>query len=98
MDIAYSVNRVPIRLTHERWYHIAENHDEMAGYFYEVLETIEQPNVIVRGNQGILKAAKNYGKNRWLIAVYREIAKKDGFVLTAYFLDSKPKGTIVWQQ
>jgi len=29
MDIAYSINGVPIRLTNERWYHIVENRDEM---------------------------------------------------------------------
>jgi hypothetical protein len=29
MDIAFSINRVPIRLTDERWRHIVENRDEM---------------------------------------------------------------------
>jgi hypothetical protein len=28
MDVAQSLNGVPIRLTYERWYHIVENHDE----------------------------------------------------------------------
>ena len=42
MDTAYSVNGVPIRLTHERWFHIIENHDDLASYFYEVLDTIEK--------------------------------------------------------
>lgn len=32
MDIAYSVDDVPIRLTAERWFHIVENHDDLAGY------------------------------------------------------------------
>jgi len=27
MEVAYSVNSVPIRLTYERWFHIIENHD-----------------------------------------------------------------------
>jgi uncharacterized protein YuzE len=30
MEVAYSVNGVPIRLNYERWYHIVENHDDMA--------------------------------------------------------------------
>ena len=30
-NIAYSINGVPIRLTAERWLHIVENHDDMAG-------------------------------------------------------------------
>jgi len=35
MEIAHSVNGVPIRLTYERWYHITENHDDLASYFYD---------------------------------------------------------------
>lgn len=72
MDIALSVNRVPIRLTYERWYHITENHDEMVSYFHEALETIENPDFVVRGNGGSFKAGKNFGKNKWLVAVYRD--------------------------
>jgi len=30
MEIAYSVNRVPIRLTDERWGHIVNSHDDLA--------------------------------------------------------------------
>mgnify|MGYP001571060248 CR=1 FL=1 len=51
MDIAYSRNGVPIRLNYERWYHITENHDDMASYYCEVLETIENPSLVIKGNQ-----------------------------------------------
>ena len=98
MEIAYSVNAVPIRLTYERWYHIVENHDELASCFYEVLETIGKPEMIVRGNKGTLKAARNIGKRKWLVVVYKELSKHDGFVITAYMLDTKPKGEILWRQ
>ena len=98
MEIAYSVNGVPIRLTYERWYHIVENHDEMASYSYEVLDTLERPDLVVRGNRGTLKAARNMGKRNWLVVIYRELSKDDGFVITAYLLDSKPKGEVVWRQ
>ncbi len=98
MEIAVSVNGVPIRLTYERWYHITENHDDLASYFHEVLETVEKPDVIVRGNSGSCKAARNYGKKKWLVAVYREISKDDGFIITAYFLSTKPKGKIIWRR
>lgn len=98
MESAISVNGIPIRLTHERWYHIIENHDDLASYFYDVLETVESPEFVIRGNQGTLKAAKNIGKNKWLTVLYREVTKKDGLVITAYFLDEKPKGDIVWQR
>ena len=46
MEVAYSVNGVPIRLSYERWYHIIENHDELASYFHEVLDTIEKPEFV----------------------------------------------------
>jgi hypothetical protein len=98
MDIGLSVNGVPIRLTYERWYHITENHDDMASYFHETLDAVENPDVVVRGNSGSFKAAKNFGKKKWLIAVYREISKSDGFVITAYFLPTKPKGEVLWKQ
>ena len=98
MDKAYSVNGVPVRLTYERWYHIIESHDDLASYFFEVLETIEKPRFVIRGNKGTLKAAKNIGKDRWLVVVYREVSKTDGFVITAYFLDKRPKGEVIWRQ
>ncbi len=97
MEIAYSVNGVPIRLTYERWFHIIENHDDLASLFHEILETVEKPDIIVRGNKGSLKAVKNLCKKKWLIAVYKELSKSDGFLITAYFLATRPKGEIIWQ-
>ncbi len=98
MDIANSVNGVPIRLTYERWYHIVENHDEMASCFHDVLEAVERPELVVCGNRGTLKAARNLGKRKWLVVVYREASRNDGFVITAYQLDTRPKGTIAWRR
>ncbi len=98
MNIAYSINNVPIRLTYERWYHIIENHDYMASYFHEVLETIENPDYIFQANHGSLKAVQSLSKRKWLIVIYKEVSKDDGFVITAYFLSKKPKGEIIWHQ
>ncbi len=47
MNVVKSKNGVPIRLTEERWIHITEEHSEMAGYYFEVLETVEEPEAIV---------------------------------------------------
>ena len=98
MEVAYSINGVPIRLTYERWYHIIENHDELASYFHEVLDTIEKPEFLVRGNKGSLKASKSMGRRKWLVVIYKELLKRDGFVITAYFLDTKPRGEVIWRQ
>ncbi len=46
IEIVISINNVPIRLTKERWFHITEDHSEMAGYYYEVLETVENPDSV----------------------------------------------------
>ena len=98
MQRAISVNGVPIRLTFERWYHITENHDELASHFYDLLETVEAPAFVLRGNRGTMKAVRNFGKEKWLTVVYREISKHDGFVITAYFLDTIAKGERLWPQ
>jgi len=49
MDVVKSKNDVPIRLTEERWFHITEEHSEMAGYYFEVLEAVEEPEAIYEG-------------------------------------------------
>lgn len=98
MDIAYSVNGVPIRLTGERWLHIVNNHDEMAGYHEDCLHVIEEPDLVLPGHGGSLKAAKGYGKQRYLVVIYREIAEEDGFVITAYFVRRIDRRKAKWRR
>ena len=96
MDIAYSVNHVPIRLTAERWYHIVENHDDVAGHYDDVLAAVEKPDLILRGYKGALIAVRGAGRNRYLCAIYREISKEDGFVISAYFASGINRRNIIW--
>ena len=42
----------PIRITDERWTHVVESHDYMAGNLELVVETIENPDYIVAGRKG----------------------------------------------
>ena len=97
MDIAYSINGVPIRLTDERWRHIVENRDEMAGYRDACPGAIEEPDLILRGYRGALIAVKGYGRRRYLAVVYRELSAKDGFVISAYFTSRINRRAIVWK-
>ena len=97
MDIAYSVNDVPIRLTAERGYHIVENHDDVAGHYDDVLETIETLDLVLRGYKGALIAVHGAGRGEYFCLVYREIGKTDGFVISAFFTDEINKRHIVWQ-
>src|SRR5438477_5430673 len=97
MDIAYSVNRVPIRLTAERWSHIVNSHDEMAGYYDDCLQVIEEPDWVLTGRGGSLRAVKGYGRNRHLVVLYRELSADDGFVITAYFVRKIDRRSIIWR-
>ena len=96
MDVASSKNGVPIRLTDERWLHIVENHDDVAGYHDEVLATIEDPEWILRGYGGALIAVRGMGRRRYLAVLYRELSADDGFVITAYFTSRINRGAVIW--
>jgi len=81
-----SKNGVSIRLTMERWFHITEEHSEMAGYFFEVLETIREPDAVYEGTYGELLAVNEIEPaGRYMVVVYRELSDEDGFVITAFF-------------
>ncbi len=98
MDVVYSQNSVPIRLTAERWFHIVENHDDLAGYYDEILRTIETPDLIAKGYQDALIAAVKIKNDLYLSVIYKEVSKSDGFVITAYFISAIKKEAIVWQK
>ena len=75
MEIAKSINNIPIRLTNERWIHIVENHDDLAGYFDNVLLTVESPDYVIKGYQEALIALKQREEGKFLAVVYKEIAE-----------------------
>ncbi len=60
MHLVSSKNGVPIRLTDERWMHITTGHPEVADYLFEILATIENPEVIYEGNENGLIAIKPF--------------------------------------
>jgi len=84
MDIVRSKNGVPIRLTEERWFHITEEHSELAGYYFEVLETVEEPEAIYEGKAGECIAVKEAERGKYIVVIYRELSKENGFVITAF--------------
>lgn len=101
MNVVISKNRVPIRLTDERWVHITEEHSEMAGYYFEILETIENPEVIYKGMEGEFIAVKEIEKSKYIVVIYKETSKEDGFVITSFLtkrkkqLERRPK---IWEK
>jgi len=98
ISVVLSKNGVPIRLTDERWTHITEEHEELAGLRQEVLKTVAEPQRIVEGKDGELLAMRELEDEKWLVVVYRELGD-DGFVITAFLtrrLRSFEKRKRVW--
>ncbi len=93
MIIVKSRNNVSLRLTNERWNHIAQRHPEMDGQKERVLETVTEPDLIQQGDFGELIAIKFYEKtpltSKYLVTIYKEVVDTDGFIITAYYA-SKP--------
>lgn len=101
MAVIKSKNNVPIRLTEERWFHITEEHSEMAGYYFEVLETVEEPEAIYEGKTGELLAVREVENGKSIVVVYRELSKEDGFVITAFLTRRKKqfeRRRKIWKQ
>lgn len=105
LGIAISKNGIPIRLTDERWIHIILAHKEISsGSFSKILNTVENPDAILKGDTGELLAVKvraRLGKKSWLVVAYKEANKFDGFIITAYVTTDKRwlfKREIVWNK
>ncbi len=98
MDTVLSVDGVSIRLTEERWFHIIENHDELAGHYDDVLETVSNPDLVLRGYGSSLIAVRNYGKHLYLFVIYRQVNRKDGFVITAYYNNKVNRKKAIWNK
>jgi len=93
-----------IRLTAERWAHIVESHDYMAGNQDMVFETIENPDHLIVLEKREFAAIKHYRKTsiseKHAVIIYKE-EETDGFVITA-FMTSKPEKIIkkgaIWRR
>ncbi len=99
LNTTYSVNNVAIRLTDERWTHIVENHDDMAGYYDAVLQTMEDADYVIKGYGGASIAIQEVKRNKLLAVVYKEF-DDDGFLITAYFTRKikLEKEEILWKK
>jgi hypothetical protein len=56
----------------------------MAGYYFDVLETVQEPEAIYEGKTGECIAVREIEKGKYILVVYRELGKEDGFVVTAF--------------
>jgi len=83
--------------------HIATRHPEVAAYTHEIVETVQNPDLVIRGLRGELKALKFYTElhigPKYLVAVYREL-HEEKVITTAYFTSNvaKVKGEVIWRK
>lgn len=96
MEVVYSINGVPIRLTAERWEHIVSNKPYMYSYEDALLQAIEQPSVVLRGYAGSLIAVLALSRDNYLHVVYKEVNDEDGFVVTAYVARKYNRDQVIW--
>jgi hypothetical protein len=71
-------------LPDERWIHLTEGHSEMAGYYPEILEAVEDPDAIYEGSSGELLAIRKMKSGKYIVVAYKEVSKTDGFIITAF--------------
>jgi hypothetical protein len=96
---------VRVRLTHERWSHIVESHDYLAGRLDLVVETMSDPDCVVTGVKDELLAVKRYYDEtaigaKHVVVAYKEQGQ-DGFIITAFMtskIDKLLKRGVQWQK
>lgn len=98
---AVSKNNVKIRLTEERWFHITESHDYLSGLSDITLDAVENPDTILEGIEHELISIKRF-KSRFIVVIYKEVTKDDGFIITAFLTSNidkiKKKRMVIWKK
>ena len=103
MIVISSKTDTPIRITDERLNHVITAHPEMEGEENKIIETLENPDLILKGDFDELLAVRHYEKtpveeNKYLVVIYKEIENIDGFLITAYFTRQYSKRRkIIWK-
>jgi hypothetical protein len=83
--------------------HISKRHPEVALYTAEIVETTQDPDLIIRGSRGELKALKFYTElhigPKYLVVIYRKV-HEEKVIITAYLTSNpaKVKGDVIWRK
>lgn len=94
---------MPIRLTDERWQHIVDRHPGLKEQKAKVLETVNTPDYVQKGDVDTKLAIKFYSgtplTDKYLVVIYREMGYFDGFIVTAYFATEPAKWReVLWKR
>ncbi len=78
-------------------------HPEMAEYFDQILECVENPEIVYFGSEGEFLAVKSLNNEgvKFIVAIYKEIKNNDGFIITAFLtnkLNYLKNKQILWKQ
>jgi len=83
--------------------HIVARHPEVKTYTHEIVETVQNPDLVIKGARGELKALKFYAElhigPKYLVVVHREL-REEKVIITAYFTSdvAKVKGEVIWRK
>ena len=83
--------------------HIVARHPEVKAYTNKIFETVQDPDILVKGVRNELKALRFYPDlhvgPKYLVVVYREL-HEEKVIITAYFTSdaAKVKGGIIWRK
>lgn len=82
---------IPIRLTEERWFHIAKHHPELKRLRRLVSKTVTKPDRLfffaaIRDFAAVAKHSEllKLGIAPNLVVHYKEVSDQDGFIVTAF--------------
>ena len=105
IQVIKSKNGVSIRLTSERWTHITTSHTDMNDNKDLLFKTVENPDMILKGVNGELRAVRFYQKThlgpKYLMVAYKELSYGEGFIITAYKtsrVDKIVKRGAIWKK
>jgi hypothetical protein len=57
--------------------------------YFKVLETVEEPEAIYEGKAGECLAVREVERGKYIVVVYKEVNKEDGFIITAFLTRRK---------
>jgi hypothetical protein len=83
--------------------HIVARHPEVKAYTHEIVKTVQDPDLIIKGLRGEFKALKLYTTlhigTKYMVVVYREL-HEEKVIITAYFTSNvaKVKGEVIWRK
>jgi hypothetical protein len=59
---------------------------------------VASPEVVMAGYGGSLVAVRNFGRQRHLCVIYRQVSRSAGFIIAAYFSRKIENKRVLWRR